>query len=280
MSDLIYAEDWLPSKQLKSEVTKPKTFREHINESKIKEDKAEDLFYGIYQDNSEAFEDVKTVADIKRVMKSLDADDYSNSVYKGFLEVIEMTRDNMEESFQKGEKVRNQYGDTETVSRQEGNQVYTDESLKKNNWYHPDKLSKVNEGIRSLVQCSCYWSGSNSFSINYPGGHHVFNGSPDEFARFLSQVQAKDASLPKSQRNISYKQMVQNIVDGKDPVIYIWSSFLNSLKGNVQTQPNKTAVTNEPYKVGVNEAKIKQQKEAFEKTQKMEKDFDNFAEKW
>jgi hypothetical protein len=270
MSDLIYAEDWLPSKQLKSEIAKPKTFKEHMSESKIKEEK------------------------------------YSSKEIDGKFFVINS----------KGDEIAG---------------PYTKEDFTKEQAQQFSKDSEIKEGIRSLVQCSCYWSGSNSFSINYPGGHHVFNGNPDEFGRFLSQVRAKDASLPKSQRNISYKQMVQNIVDGKDPVIYIWSSFLNSLKDNNQFQPNKFAVTNEPYKVGVNEGvigtfgaikvtKVDSEKHegeievynsktlqkkyfsnedkaleyaenkamtlgyikehTFKMKQKMEKDFDNFIEKW
>jgi len=46
----------------------------------------------------------------------------------------------------KGDKVRTIYGNIETVLKKDGCQVFTYESVQKNNWWHPSKLFPVNTG--------------------------------------------------------------------------------------------------------------------------------------
>ena len=43
----------------------------------------------------------------------------------------------------KGDKVRTPYGHIETVLKKEGCQVFTYESVRQNNWWHPTKLRPV-----------------------------------------------------------------------------------------------------------------------------------------
>lgn len=45
----------------------------------------------------------------------------------------------------KGDKVRTPYGNIETVLKKEGCQVFTYESSRKNNWWHPSKLSSLSQ---------------------------------------------------------------------------------------------------------------------------------------
>lgn len=77
--------------------------------------------------------------------------------------------------------------------------------------------------IRSLVHIDVYWDGKRSFTLNYPGGGKVFNGSAEGFEKFLRKIGAVEGStLPRSGRTLTYKEIVQNIMTGKDPSLYAW----------------------------------------------------------
>ena len=43
----------------------------------------------------------------------------------------------------KGDKVRTIYGNIETILKKDGCQVFTYESVRENNWWHPSKLFPV-----------------------------------------------------------------------------------------------------------------------------------------
>jgi len=86
--------------------------------------------------------------------------------------------------------------------------------------------------IRSLVTISIWHDGKGSFTLSYPGGCKIFKGSVKGFAKFLQKIQAKDgASYPKSARNKTYMEIAQDVFNGKDPMIYVWSNILNKLEG-------------------------------------------------
>ena len=86
--------------------------------------------------------------------------------------------------------------------------------------------------IRSLVTISIWHDGKGSFTLSYPGGCKIFKGSVKGFAKFLQKIQAKDgASYPKSARNKTYMEIAQDVFNGKDPIIYVWSNILNKLEG-------------------------------------------------
>lgn len=90
------------------------------------------------------------------------------------------------------------------------------------------------EEIRSIIPVNVYWNGKGSFDLSFPGGHKVFNGSPESFAKFLMKLQAKDSSSqPRSLRAMTYSSMVNEIMEGKNTLIYVWSNYMNNLKGLV-----------------------------------------------
>jgi hypothetical protein len=111
-----------------------------------------------------------------------------------------------------------------------------------------DDLDFINEA-RSIVQCSVRYS-NNTFTINYPSGPTVYNGTPEGFAKFLRKIGAKDSTNPKSGRVYTFSEIVDRIVSGKDPVIYIWSNELNGLNSTVFNE-NINESKKEKYKVKV-----------------------------
>lgn len=57
------------------------------------------------------------------------------------------------------------------------------------------------------------------------------NNEENELALFLKRLKAKDDSdSPRSKRFLTYKEIAQEIMDGSDNIIYIWSSFIRSIK--------------------------------------------------
>ena len=79
--------------------------------------------------------------------------------------------------------------------------------------------------MRYLVRCKVYKNG-NAWTMNSnKGGTRVFNGDIDAFAKFLMKIKAKDdAEDPRSYRSMTYRNMAQEIADGGDNVIYVWSN--------------------------------------------------------
>jgi glutamate synthase domain-containing protein 1 len=57
------------------------------------------------------------------------------------------------------------------------------------------------------------------------------NNEENELALFLKRLKAKDDSnSPRSKRFLTYKELAKEIMDGSDNIIYIWSSFIKSIK--------------------------------------------------
>jgi hypothetical protein len=109
--------------------------------------------------------------------------------------------------------------------------------------------SKLKE-IRSLVQINIYWNGKNSFSMNWPGGNKVFNGSPEGFAKFLRRIGAKESSsYPRSERYKTYSQIVDDIVTAKDPNVYCWSNILADIPERILNENFLLKDLKESYKV-------------------------------
>lgn len=80
--------------------------------------------------------------------------------------------------------------------------------------------------MRYLVKCKVYKHG-NQWTLNSDkGGTRVFNGSIEGFAKFLRKIQAKDDAVdPKTFRSMTYMNIAQEIADGGDNVIYVWSNM-------------------------------------------------------
>lgn len=87
---------------------------------------------------------------------------------------------------------------------------------------------KIEEkAVRSLVPIYIHWNQKNTFSMSYPGGNKVFNGSAESFEKFLKKLGASEASTsPRSARTWTYKAMVDAVMSGEDPNIYVFSNRL------------------------------------------------------
>jgi len=94
--------------------------------------------------------------------------------------------------------------------------------------YFDNKIneSKIEE-LRNLILIDVFWNGKTGWSMSSLAGNRVYNGSPQSFCKFLRQLQAKDVSNPRSQRNITYMEIVDNIMTGKEHGFYVWSNIYN-----------------------------------------------------
>jgi hypothetical protein len=78
------------------------------------------------------------------------------------------------------------------------------------------------------------------FSLEYEGKKTLFKGKVENFIKFLQKIQAKDnMSSPRSERNYTYKQMVDSILNGTDNVIWVWNKFLDNIGKVVYTERKK-----------------------------------------
>ncbi len=83
---------------------------------------------------------------------------------------------------------------------------------------------------RSLVRVHVRYE-KDVWTIQYLRTVRVFHGPIENFAKFLRRVGASDdQTAPKSVRNLTYMQIAQEIMDGTDPIIWIWSNILSKMK--------------------------------------------------
>jgi hypothetical protein len=95
--------------------------------------------------------------------------------------------------------------------------------------------------MRSLVPIQVRWNYS-SFNLSYPGGSKIFRGSPESFAKFLRKLGAKEGSTtPRSSRTWTYKEMVDAIMRGKDPNIYVFSNDLANIPQMIINEENEVS---------------------------------------
>ncbi len=89
-----------------------------------------------------------------------------------------------------------------------------------------------------LIKVTVLWDGRNTFTLNYEKGVRVFNGTKKAFAKFLQKVKASDNQTePKSLRQIKYKDMVDEVVNGTDSTIWIWKhNLINKAPGMVHNE--------------------------------------------
>jgi hypothetical protein len=94
------------------------------------------------------------------------------------------------------------------------------------------------EEANQLLRVRIYIEGNNQYRLkpmSTKSGQQVnkgefrFRGSEDDFALLLRRLKAKDHETdPPSEKNRTYKQMIQSAKDGSDPYIWIWSKHWQS----------------------------------------------------
>lgn len=84
---------------------------------------------------------------------------------------------------------------------------------------------------RSLVRVHVRYDNNDVWTIQYLRTVRVFRGSIENFAKFLRKIGASDdKTAPRSVRNVTYMQMAQEIKDGSDPIVWIWSNVLSKMQ--------------------------------------------------
>jgi hypothetical protein len=87
-------------------------------------------------------------------------------------------------------------------------------------------MRKMTE-YRSLINVRCFYNRTGdveSWTLQGAGSVYVFAGSIESFTSFLRLLKASDTnSLPKSVRNLSYKDIASKIQSGVDTDIWVWS---------------------------------------------------------
>jgi hypothetical protein len=91
-------------------------------------------------------------------------------------------------------------------------------------------LKIIDEGRKLYKINVMYDSFSNCFCLNYNGDNKIVYAEPDNFRKFLRKIKAKDSlTKPVSLRQVTYKQMVDAIIDGSDNKIIVWSNIWNKI---------------------------------------------------
>lgn len=95
--------------------------------------------------------------------------------------------------------------------------------------------------MRKSIKVTVLYNGNNSYTLNTSYSKaFVFNGSPEGFAKFLMKLKVSDnASKPKTIRNRKYMDMVNDIISGKDNIIWIWKHMLDKLNSTIYIEEIK-----------------------------------------
>jgi hypothetical protein len=78
--------------------------------------------------------------------------------------------------------------------------------------------------MRYLVKAKVLWDGKDTWTIiSDKNGTRVFRGNKEAFTKFLRKIKAKDnLHDPRSFRSLTYAGIVDEIISGKDNIIYVW----------------------------------------------------------
>ena len=80
--------------------------------------------------------------------------------------------------------------------------------------------------MRYLIKVKIFFDGNNAWTLNGQAGTKVFHGDINAFAKFLQKLKAKDNFQdPKSFRSMTYKNIAQEVINGTDNTIFIWSNI-------------------------------------------------------
>jgi len=116
-----------------------------------------------------------------------------------------------------------------------------------------ENITGKRKATRKALEVRVSWTGK-SFIINWQGdkssGPVHFTGTREEFARMLQKLQAKDSlTKPLMKRQLTYKEMVDNIIEQKDCIVMIWSNVLDNIKGTMFNMNTLRDIFREEYEV-------------------------------
>lgn len=70
----------------------------------------------------------------------------------------------------------------------------------------------------------------NTWTLQWQGGYKIFNGSSEDFRKYLVKIKASDSgTLPKSTRQKKYKDIVNDILKGKTRHIWVWKHKMKEI---------------------------------------------------
>lgn len=84
---------------------------------------------------------------------------------------------------------------------------------------------------RRLISLNVVWDGTDMFIMTFPGDTITFRGTPEGFAKFLkNKLKAADAmTAPNSKRGVTYKEIVDAILNGQCKTIWVWNYILKDV---------------------------------------------------
>lgn len=83
---------------------------------------------------------------------------------------------------------------------------------------------------RRLIKIEVLYNGSRGWTLTWEGKFKAIYGSVEDFAKLLRAIKAKDdATDPPSARSMTYLEIAQEIADGKDRTIWVWSNDLKKI---------------------------------------------------
>jgi len=81
--------------------------------------------------------------------------------------------------------------------------------------------------MRYLVRIEVLFDGNSRWTMLFEQRQKIVFGDKEQFARLLRKLGASDDKFdPKSFRSMTYKNIVEEIMEGKDRIIWIWSDIL------------------------------------------------------
>lgn len=92
---------------------------------------------------------------------------------------------------------------------------------------------KINEQ-RKLLSITVTYLNDIFHCIADSGADKTIRATPEGFVKFLRVIKASDyKTLPRSERNITYVQMTDEIMRNVENRIFVWDSYWNSLPDQV-----------------------------------------------
>lgn len=83
---------------------------------------------------------------------------------------------------------------------------------------------------RKLVKVSVLYDGGKSWTLQWTGGFHVFQGSQEDFGKFLRKLHVKDDKVePHSFRSMKYQDISADITATGSSTIWVWAKDLKNI---------------------------------------------------
>jgi hypothetical protein len=123
---------------------------------------------------------------------------------------------------------------------------------------------RVIEAGKSLIKVTVLGDPLIGFSFITPRRTKVFHGDRIALAKFLQKIQAKDdETSPRSERGVTYQAMADEIIDGTDTTIWVWSTMMDLLNENNKNNKLGFKESNNRSKIMRSSRKLREGREEY-----------------